>query len=194
MRWIEKRLEKLRNVFHVGQTVGTLSPYYLSTRICIGLSLGGMRYSDAVSPLSLYLSLSFYSAYIQWCKKQGWENILKEEGDSLNSTTEKDIKRTLDCITSGFTEDIFCVFWHQTFDQPCLGLCVHWMKFINTELNCCRTLATVSSVTTATSCYCWEEKSFNCGECGSKTTVGSEGLCLPNGKSEQKWRHEFESV
>lgn len=38
-------------------------------------------------------------------------------------------------------------------------------------------------VTTATSSYCWEEKSFNYGERGSKTTAGFEAQRLQSVKT-----------
>lgn len=58
--WGEKKktLEKWRNVFHVGQSAGTLMPYCVSARICFGL-LWEMRLSRAVDIHSISVDSEF---------------------------------------------------------------------------------------------------------------------------------------
>lgn len=69
----KKRVEKWRNAFHISQTVKTLSPYYHTVKVCLGLSLWGIKYHQTIclhSAVFLYICSYNYPARSpceKWC-------------------------------------------------------------------------------------------------------------------------------
>lgn len=76
----KKRVEKWRNAFHISQTVKTLSPYYHTVKVCLGLSLWGIKYHQTIClyfciyvhiiiQLALHVNSGAHTSFlvISWC-------------------------------------------------------------------------------------------------------------------------------